>query len=455
MSSSQRQFSLGAFLMQTGHHIAGWRHPDAQADAGSNFRHYVALARKAEAAKFDAVFLADAVGVRSTHLPSLARTARSDHFEPLTLLAALAAVTERIGLIATVSTSFNEPFNVARKFASLDQISGGRSGWNLVTSSGGAEALNFNRESHFAHALRYERAAEFHDVVTGLWDSWEEDSFVRDKQSGIYLDTEKLHVLGHKGTHFQVHGPLNVNRSPQGRPVVVQAGASDAGKELAARTAEVIFVAHQTFEEAKAFAADIGGRLARHGRRRDEVKIMPGIFPVVGRTQSEAEEKFEQLQSLVDPVVGLALLSTVLGDIDLSGHPVDGPVPELPETNGPKSRQQLLVDLARREGLTIRQLYLRIAGARGHQQVVGTPQQIADQLQQWFEEGAADGFNIMAPWFPGGLDDFIELVLPELRRRGLFRNEYSGHTLREHLGLRKPGHPKSASTIKDEDRLAA
>ena len=450
MSTSSRQFSLGAFLMQTGHHIAGWRHPDAQADAGSNFRHYVELARKAEAAKFDAVFLADSVGVRSTHLPSLARTARADHFEPLTLLAALAAMTERIGLIATVSTSFNEPFNVARKFASLDQISGGRAGWNLVTSSGGAEARNFNRESHFEHALRYERAAEFHDVVTGLWDSWQDDSFVRDKQSGIYLDTDKLHVLGHKGTHFQVQGPLNVNRSPQGRPVVVQAGASEAGRELAARTAEVIFVAHQTFEEAQAFYADIKGRLPRHGREAGDVKIMPGIFPVVGRTESEAREKFDQLQLLVDPVVGLQLLSTVIGDIDLSGHPVDGPVPALPETNGPKSRQQLLVDLARREGLTIRQLYLRIAGARGHQQVVGTPAQIADQLQQWFEEGAADGFNIMAPWFPGGLDDFIELVLPELRRRGLFRSDYRGSTLREHLGLRKPVHPRELRDTRHE-----
>lgn len=455
MSQSSRQFSLGAFLMQTGHHIAGWRHPDAQADAGSNFRHYVELARKAEAAKFDAIFLADSVGVRSTHLPSLARTARADHFEPLTLLAALAAVTERIGLIATVSTSFNEPFNVARKFASLDQISGGRSGWNLVTSSGGAEARNFNRESHFEHALRYERASEFHDVVTGLWDSWEDDSFVRDKQGGIYLDSDKLHVLGYKGKHFQVQGPLNVNRSPQGRPVVVQAGASEAGKELAARTAEVIFVAHQTFDEAQAFYADIKGRLARYGRTHDDVKIMPGIFPVVGRTEAEAQEKFEQLQSLVDPVVGLSLLQTVIGDIDLSGHPIDGPVPALPETNGPKSRQQLLVDLARREGLTIRQLYLRIAGARGHQQVVGTPVQIADQLQQWFAQGAADGFNIMAPWFPGGLDDFIELVLPELRRRGLFRNDYQGSTLREHLGLRKPVHPREARAASQEELVAA
>jgi len=440
MASSTRQFKLGAFLMQTGHHIAAWRHPSAQADAGSNFRHYVELAQKAEAAKFDAVFLADSVGVRNSDLPSLSRTARADHFEPLTLLSAIAALTERIGLIATVSTSFNEPFNVARKFASLDQISGGRSGWNLVTSSGTGEAQNFNRDEHFEHALRYERAAEFHDVVTGLWDSWEDDSFVRDKQSGQYFDGHKLHVLGYKGKHFSVRGPLNVARSPQGRPVVVQAGASEAGRDLAARTAEVIFVAHQTFEEAQAFYADIKGRLPRHGRHPDEVKIMPGIFPVVGRTQAEAEEKFEQLQKLVHPVVGVSLLSNVIGGFDFSGLPVDAPLPELPETNGPKSRQRLLLDLARRENLSIRDLYLRIAGARGHQQVVGTPSRIADQLQQWFEEGGADGFNIMAPWFPGGLDDFIELVLPELRRRRLFRTEYAGRTLREHLGLQRPLH---------------
>ncbi|RYY81428.1 MAG: LLM class flavin-dependent oxidoreductase, partial [Comamonadaceae bacterium] len=436
-------------LMQTGHHIAGWRHPGAQADAGINFRHYVELAKAAEAAKFDAIFLADSSGVRSTDLPSLARTARADFFEPLTLLSALAAVTERIGLIATVSTSFHEPYNVARKFASLDQISGGRSGWNLVTSSGTSEAWNFNRDEQLDHALRYERAAEFHDVVTGLWDSWEDDAFIRDPASGIYLDTDKLHVLNHRGPNFQVRGPLNVSRSPQGRPVVVQAGASEAGRDLAARTAEVIFVAHQTFDEARAFYADIKGRVLRHGRAPDAVKVMPGIFPVVGRTQAEAEDKFGQLQSLVDPVVGVALLSTVIGGIDLSGLPVDGPLPELPPTNGPRSRQQLLVELARRDGLTIRQLYLRIAGARGHYQVVGTPRSIADLLQQWFEEGGADGFNIMAPWFPGGLTDFIELVLPELRRRGLFRTEYTGRTLREHLGLARPAHPSAAPATSD------
>lgn len=441
MSDTKRQIRLGAFLMQTGHHIAAWRHPDAQADAGISFKHYVQLAQKAEAAKFDTIFFADNVAVRSDNLPALSRTARSDQFEPLTLLSALAAVTDRIGLIATASTSYHEPYNLARKFASLDQISGGRAGWNLVTSATTAEARNFNRDAQFAHADRYRRAAEFHDVVTGLWDSWEDDAFVRDKDSGVYLDSDKLHTLHHKGPHFQVKGPLNVARSPQGRPVVVQAGASEDGRELAARTAEVIFVAHQTFEEAQTFYADIKRRVQTYGRRPDDVKIMPGIFPVVGRTQAEAEEKFEQLQSLIDPVVGVSLLSGIAGGFDLSTYPVDGPLPELPPTEGPQSRQRLLIDLARRDGLSIRQLYLKIAGARGHQQIVGTPASIADQLQQWFEEGAADGFNIMAPWFPGGLEEFIDLVLPELRRRGLFRTEYEGRTLREHLGLARPLHP--------------
>ncbi|WYX25386.1 LLM class flavin-dependent oxidoreductase [Achromobacter xylosoxidans] len=456
MTRSPRQIKLGAFLMQTGHHIAAWRHPEAQADAPVNFRHYAELARRAEAAKFDAIFLADSVGVRNTDLASLSRTARSDHFEPLTLLSALAAVTEKIGLIATVSTTYNEPYHVARKFASLDHISGGRSGWNLVTSSGQGEAQNFNLDEHVEHARRYARAAEFHDVVLGLWDSWEDDAFLRDKHSGQYFDPAKLHPLRHRGEHFSVRGPLNVSRSPQGRPVVVQAGASPAGRDLAARTAEVIFVAHQTFDEARAFYRDIKGRAVEYGRDPDDIKIMPGIFPVIGRSQAEAEDKFARLQDLIHPVVGVQLLSNMIGGFDLSGYPVDGPLPDIPETNGGKSRQQLLIDLARRDDLTIRQLYLRIAGARGHQQVVGTPQSVADQLQQWFEEDGADGFNIMSPWLPGGLDDFIELALPELRRRGLFRTEYSGATLRQHLGLARPAHRAvAAASASRREREAA
>ncbi|HYQ39310.1 MAG TPA: LLM class flavin-dependent oxidoreductase [Pseudomonas sp.] len=438
---SQRQLSLNAFLMATGHHIAAWRHPDVPLGAEVDFKEYVRVARLAEAAKFDAVFVADgvAVNLESAGSPEVAaRTARASYLEPFTLLSALAAVTERIGLIGTVSTSFNEPYHLARKFASLDWISGGRAGWNQVTSNTLAEARNFNRDEHLEHALRYERAGEFLDVVKGLWDSWEDDAFVRDQASGQFFDPAKLHVLDHRGKHFQVKGPLNVARPPQGYPVLVQAGSSEAGKEIAARSAEAIFTAHQSLESAQAFYADVKGRLAKYGRSADELKILPGILAIVGRTEAEAQAKYQQLQELIHPQVGLSLLSGMLG-ADLSAYDPDGPVPQdLPETNGGKSRQALLLDLAARENLSIRELYLRIAGARGHWTVVGTPVQIADQIQQWFENGAADGFNVMPPWLPGGLEDFIELVVPELRRRGLFREEYRGRTLREHFGLDRP-----------------
>lgn len=440
-------FSLGAFLYPSGHHIAAWRHPEAKADAGIDFKHYIALAQAAEAAKFDLIFLADGVGTRGDDVEFLSRTAHSyqAQFEPITLLSALAAVTERIGLVATASTSFNEPYHVARKFASLDHISAGRAGWNLVTSSSEHEARNFNRDSHYIHADRYERAEEFADVVTGLWDSWEDDAFLRNKASGRFYDPAKRHVLRHRGKHFTVQGPLNVARSPQGHPVVVQAGASEAGKELAARTAEAVFAAQQTLDDAVAFYADLKGRMAQYGRAPEDLKVLPGVFPVVGKSESEAQEKFEQLQSLIDPVVGLALVSGLTGGVDLSGYPLDGPIPPLPETNASKSRQQLMIELARRENLSIRQLYQRVAGARGHWQLVGTPTQIADQLEErWLHRGA-DGYNIMSPVLPGGLTDFIALVLPELRRRGLFRSEYEGKTLREHLGLKRPAHPATVA----------
>ncbi|QRM46876.1 LLM class flavin-dependent oxidoreductase [Rhizobium sp. BG4] len=444
--AERSQLRLGAFLYPTGHHIAAWRHPDAQADAGSNFAHYVELAQLAERGKFDLIFMADGVGTRGTDIEALSRTATRyvAQFEPITLLSALAAVTRNIGFVATASTSYNEPYHIARKFASLDHISGGRAGWNLVTSSSEHEAHNFGRDEHYAHGERYERAEEFADVVTGLWDTWEEGAFPRDKQSGLYFDPDKQHVLNHKGKFFKVRGPLNVARSPQGHPVLVQAGSSEPGKELAARTAEVVFTAHQTFEDARAFYTDLKGRLRKYGRHADDLKVMPGIFPVVGLTIAEAEEKFEQIQELIHPVVGLALLSGMTGGVDLSAYPLDGPVPALPETNASKSRQRLLLDLAHRENLTIRQLYLRIAGARGHRQIVGTPAQIADEMQHWFTGGAADGFNIMPPHLPVGLHHFVDLVLPELRRRGLFRNEYEGTTLRQNLGLRTPQHPASA-----------
>lgn len=432
-----KQIKLGAFLMQTGHHIAAWRHPEAQADASVNFSHYAQLAQLAEAAKFDAVFLADSVGIRHAYGSAAHRNARSFHFEPLTLLSALAAVTQKIGLIGTASTSFNLPYTLARQFASLDLLSQGRAGWNLVTSSTEAEARNFGLASHYAHQERYARAKEFHQIVQGLWNSWDDQAYLGDKQNGIYFRPESLQALHHQGEFYEVEGPLNVFRSAQGHPVVVQAGASEAGRELAASTAEVIFVAHQTLQEGQQFYADIKQRVAQHGRNPEHTLIMPGVSPVIGQSRAHAQEKFEYLQSLIHPDVGLSLVSG-LTDTDLSQQDINAPLPTLLETQGGKSRQRLLQDLAGREQLSIRDLYLRIAGARGHWQLQGTANDIADELQSWFEDKAADVFNIMAPWLPGGLSDFTEQVVPELRRRGLFRSEYSGTTLREHLGLPFP-----------------
>jgi FMN-dependent oxidoreductase (nitrilotriacetate monooxygenase family) len=417
----QDTLRLGAFFYATGHHVAGWRHPSSEADGGLVLERYVGWARRAEAAKFDLIFLEDGTGIRDLDLRSSERTARSTHFEPLTLLSALAAVTSRIGLVATTSTSFNEPYNVARRFASLDHLSGGRAGWNLVTSATDAEAANFGGDRIARHADRYERAEEFVDVVLGLWNTWEDGAVIIDRASGQFSKPDGFRPLDHHGKHFEVRGPLNISRTPQGQPVLVQAGASGPGKD-----------------EAVEVYGDLKGRMAGFGRVPDDLKIMPGLFPVVGRSEAEARAKFEALQDLIDPVVGLALLGRMIGGHDLSGYDPEGPVPELPETEGIKSRQQLMFDLARREGLTLRQLYLRIAGARGHSQIVGTAAQIVDEMEARFQAGGADGFNIMPPTLPGGLDDFIELVLPELRRRGLFRSEYESRTLRGHLGSRPP-----------------
>ncbi len=439
MSKSQKQLKLGAFLMGSGHHVAAWRHPESRADGGLSFEHYKQVAQTAERGKFDMIFFADGVAVRDRGgIEALSRSGHIAHFEPLILLSALSVVTERIGLAATVSTTYNEPFHLARKFASLDYLSGGRAGWNLVTSATNSEAQNFNLEKHPDHQPRYDRAREFVEVVTSLWDSWEDDAFVRDKDSGIYFDPDKLHVPHHKGKHFSVRGPLNVARPPQGHPVIIQAGSSEDGKNLAAQTAEVIFTAQQTLEDAQEFYADVKGRLAKYGRSPDSLKIMPGVFPVIGKTEQAAKEKFEQLQNLIHPSVGLDLLSGLAGGVDLSRYPLDEPLPELPETELAKSRLKLLTDLAQREKLTIRQLYLWIAGARGHWQIVGTPEQIVDRLEEWFLNDAADGFNIMPPYLPGGLDEFVDFVIPELQRRGLFRTEYEGRTLRENLGLTRP-----------------
>ena len=437
MSTTARQMKLGAFLMATGHHVAAWRHPDVPANAGLDFKHYRHLAQVAEAAKFDALFVADSVAAATGDIAS--RMARSDHFEPLTLLSALSAVTDHIGLIATATTTYNEPYHVARKFASLDHLSGGRVGWNLVTSDAAAEAQNFGRSEHVGHAERYSRAREFHEVVTGLWNSWADDAFTRDKASGQYYDPAKVQVLNHQGEHFSVKGPLNVARSPQGQPVVVQAGSSEVGRDLAAQTAEVVFTAQTSLASAQAFYADIKGRLAAYGRSADSLKIMPGVLIIVAESEVLAKEKFESFQELVEPEVGVALLGRMLGNFDLSGYPLDGPLPELPLTDsGQRSRQKLLTELAEREHLNLAQLGRRIAGGRGHYSLIGTPEQVADELQRWFEQGAADGFNVLVPHLPGGLEDVARLLVPELQRRGLFRTEYEGTTLRENLGLQRP-----------------
>jgi FMN-dependent oxidoreductase (nitrilotriacetate monooxygenase family) len=439
MPNTPRQLKLGAFLMATGHHVAAWRHKDVPANAGLDFKHYKHLAQVAEAAKFDTLFVADSVAAATG--ASARHMARSDHFEPLTLMSALSAVTENIGLICTATTSYNEPYHVARKFASLDHLSGGRAGWNLVTSDAAAEAQNFGRDEHLGHAERYSRAREFHQVVTGLWDSWEDDAFVRDKASGEYYDPAKLHVLDHQGEHFRVKGPLNVARSPQGQPVIVQAGSSEVGRELSAETAEVVFTAQTSLSDAQAFYADLKGRMARLDRDPESLKIMPGVFVVVGDSQALAQEKFEAFQDLVEPKVGVALLGRMLGNFDLSAYPLDEPLPALPLTeSGQQSRQKLLTQLSQDENLTLAQLGRRIAGGRGHYSLIGTPTQIADELQAWFEERAADGFNVLVPHLPGGLEDFASQVVPELQRRGLFRTEYSGSTLRDNLGLQKPRH---------------
>jgi len=448
MSQRKETLKLGLFLRATGHHIAAWRDTGSQADAGIRLDHYVDLARKAEAAGFDTLFLADSVSVRGIDAPTFDRViAPSLSFEPLTLLSALAAVTSKIGLVATASTSYSEPYNLARQFASLDQISGGRVGWNLVTSSDPDAAKNFGGASEgnqAAHADRYSRAREFHQVVDKLWDSWEDDTLLLDKDKGVFLDRNKLHLADHQGEHFNVRGPLNVLRSPQGKPVLVQAGASDDGRALAAATAEAIFAAHQSLADAQAFYSDIKSRAAVLGRKPEHIKILPGVTIFTAPTSAEAHAKHQRLQDLVHPQVGLSLLSGLLGGVDLSHLPLDGPLPQdLPATNASKSRQQLILQLAA-EGLSIRQLYLRLAGARGHWTLVGSPTEVVDQLQAWFEGYGADGFNILPPTYPEGLDDFIALILPELKRRGLVPEDGpSGSTLRERLGLPYPAHPAS------------
>jgi len=439
-----RQIKLGAFLPGGGQHIAAWRHPDSPSDGATNFQFHKRLAETAERGLFDAYFLADnlSVGLGGRE----GGNAKIVGFEPVTLFAALAPLTKHLGFIATASTTYEEPYTLARKFASLDHISNGRVGWNVVTSTGDDTARNFNRDEQLPHALRYQRAREHVEVVKALWDSWEDDAFLRDKETGRFYDTAKVHEINHRGQHFRVKGPLNVPRPIQGHPVIVQAGQSEDGRRLAADTAEVIFTAHQSLGSAQEFYRDIKERVRKAGRNPDHVLVMPGVAPFVGRTEAEAQEKYRRLTELILPEDGVALIAALTGGtLDLKGYPLDGPLPPLPATEGMKSRQALIRQIADERNFTIRELYQWIATARGHFTVVGSAEQVADVLQLWFENGAADGFNILPPYLPTALDDFVELVIPELQRRGLFRSAYEGRTLRENLGLPRPDNPWTAA----------
>ncbi|MBF6569357.1 MAG: LLM class flavin-dependent oxidoreductase [Candidatus Binataceae bacterium] len=432
-----RQLRLGAFMRPVSIHTASWRYPGGYPDANFNFADITHFAQKLEAGCFDAFFMADHLAVLNMPIKALKRSATVTSFDPLTLLPALAVQTRHLGLIATASTTYNEPYHVARKFASLDHISGGRAGWNLVTSANPDEALNFGREQHVEHAERYARAREFYDVVTGLWDSWADDAFIRDVEAGVYFDPEKLHVLNHKGRFLSVRGPLNVARPIQGWPVIVQAGASEAGRQIAAETAEVVFASQNNLADGRLFYADMKERVARCGRSPEHLKILPGAFVVVGDTLAEAREKKRRLDGLVHMDSAISSLSVRLGH-DVSGFDLDAPLPPIPESNASKSSRQKLVEMAKSENMTVRRLAQYVGGAYGTLEMIGTPAMIADQMEEWLLTGGSDGFNVMFPYLPAGLDEFVDRVVPELQRRGIFRREYEGRTLRENLGLPRP-----------------
>ncbi|MEZ5854845.1 MAG: LLM class flavin-dependent oxidoreductase [Hyphomicrobiaceae bacterium] len=435
--SKARKLHLAAFMRPASIHTGAWRYPGAYPDANFNFQHLKVFIKRLEAACFDAFFMADHLAVLNMPVEALKRSHTVTSFEPFTLLSALSQATGHIGLIATGSTTFDVPYHTARRFASLDHISGGRAGWNIVTTSNPDAALNFGLEEHVDHAERYKRAREFYDVVTGLWDSFADDAFVRDAASGTYFEPARMHHLDHKGAHYKVRGPLNIARPIQGWPVIVQAGASDAGRQLAAETAEAVFTAQGTIEAAIEYYSDVKRRMAKAGRNPDHMRILPACFVVVGDTIEEARAKRAKLDSLVHYANAIGSLSIALG-FDASKLPPDEPLPDtLPETNQSKSGRDRAVALASRENLTVRQLAQRLGGYAGLA-MVGTPNTIADEMQAWIDAGACDGFTIMFPYLPGGLDDFCAKVVPELQRRGAFRTAYEGTTLRQNLGLPRP-----------------
>jgi len=434
--AAARQLRLGAFMRPASIHTGAWRYPGAWPDMNFNFAHIKQSIQALERAKFDAFFMADHMAVLNMPVEALKRSHTVTSFEPFTLLSALSQVTQRIGLIATGSTTFDAPYHIARRFASLDHLSGGRAGWNIVTTSNPDAALNFGLEEHMEHAERYARAREFYDVVTGLWDSWADDAFIRDVEKGLYFHPDKLHVLNHKGKYLSVRGPLNIARPIQGWPVIVQAGASEAGRQLAAETAEAVFTAQANLAAGREFYVDVKGRAEKAGRSREHLKILPGCFVVVGDTMEEARAKRAKLDSLVHYANAIGSLSIALGH-DASKFDPDAPLPDIPESNASKSGRQRAIDLASRENLTVRQLAQRLGGHSGLA-MVGTPTTIADEMEEWLMTEGSDGFTIQFPYLPGGLDDFVARVVPELQRRGIFRSEYEGPTLRDNLGLPRP-----------------
>ena len=422
---------LGVFVQTPGHHVAGWRHPDAVADGWPNLALMKHIAATAERGRFDMFFLGDGFATGYGEHPSTI-----GKFEPLTLLSALSMGTSRLGLAATASTTYAEPYHVARGFASLDHLSGGRAAWNVVTTAYSKSAAVFGRQ-HPPHAERYAMAEEFVEACRILWDSWEDNAFIADKKAGLFVRPGSLKVPSFKGKYFTIEGGLNVPRPPQGHPVLIQAGSSGPGQALAARIADVVFTAQNELGEAQAFYRGVKAQVAELGRQPDEVLVMPGVFPVIGRTEPEAQAIFAELNRNIDAAQAFTVLWERLG-ADMSAYPLDEPVPDLPETEHLKSRAALLLAMARREKLSLRELFYRVAAARGHLLLVGSPAQIADVMERWFRAGAADGFNVMPPFFPGQFDAFATGVVPLLQKRGLFRVDYAGSTLRDHLGLTRP-----------------
>ncbi len=434
--ASGRQLRLGAFMRPASIHTGAWRYPGAWPDMNFNFAHMKESIRKLEQAKFDAFFMADHMAVLNMPIDALKRSHTSTSWEPFTLLSALSQATEHIGLVATGSTTFDAPYHIARRFASLDHISNGRAGWNIVTTSNPDAALNFGLEEHMEHGDRYRRAREFYDVVTGLWDSWADDAWIRDVENGVFFDPSKMHVLDHKGKYFSVRGPVNIARPVQGWPLIVQAGASESGRQLAAETAEAVFTAQSNLKVGQEFYADVKGRMEKLGRNREYMKILPACFVVIGDTVEGAKAKRAKLDSLVNYANAIASLSIALGH-DASKFDPDGPLPEVPESNASKSGRERAIKLAKSENLTVRQLAQRLGGYSGLA-MVGTAKTIADEMEEWLETEGSDGFTVQFPYLPGGLVDFCDQLIPELQRRGIFRREYEGKTLRENLGLPRP-----------------